>query len=86
MRHRAFVPDYTSFTPAGAAWLVQHRPSVRLVGIDYLTVATYDDLKTPHEHLLGAVRLPYLPFLPFFMSMLQFDTLDYSKPPDSRRV
>ncbi len=55
MKQRAFVTDYTSFTADGARWLVQHRPSVRLVGIDYLTVATYDDLKAPHEALLGSV-------------------------------
>lgn len=59
MEQRQFVPDYTSLTADGAQWLVAKRPSVQLLGIDYLTVATYDDLKTPHEILLGKVRCRY---------------------------
>lgn len=53
MEQRSFSTDYVSLTADGAQWLVVHRPSVQLLGIDYLTVATYDDLKTPHEILLG---------------------------------
>lgn len=41
----------------GAAWLVQHRPDVRLVGLDYLSVAIYEDVVGPHVALLGNVRV-----------------------------
>ena len=56
MERRGFVPDYTALDASGASWLVAHRPSVQLVGIDYLTVATYANLVAPHEVLLGQVR------------------------------
>mmetsp|Transcript_20759 Transcript_20759/g.62530 ORF Transcript_20759/g.62530 Transcript_20759/m.62530 type:complete len:280 (-) Transcript_20759:468-1307(-) len=48
----AFDPSYTAFTLDGARWLTRKRPEVRLIGIDYLTIATYADLKGPHEELL----------------------------------
>ena len=57
MERRGFVPDYTALDASGAAWLVANRPAVQLVGIDYLTVATYADLVAPHEILLGQVLL-----------------------------
>ena len=56
MEQRSFVTDYTSFDAGGAAWLVANRPDVQSIGIDYLTVATYDDLRTPHEVLLDKVQ------------------------------
>ena len=55
MERRGSVADYTAFDADGAAWLVANRPHVQLVGIDYLTVATYADLSAPHEALLGKV-------------------------------
>jgi kynurenine formamidase len=58
MERRGFATDYTAFDAGGAAWLVAHRPHVQLVGIDYLTVATYADLSAPHEALLGKVGHP----------------------------
>jgi hypothetical protein len=40
----------------GAQWLVKERPSVKLVGIDALSIAVFDDLIGPHEALLEQVR------------------------------
>lgn len=45
----------------GARWLTRKRPEVRLIGIDYLTIATYADLKGPHEELLDKVQWHSLP-------------------------
>ena len=47
-----FHEDYVGFTDAGARWLVAR--GVRLVGIDYLSISSYDDLMPPHRTLLGA--------------------------------
>ncbi|MCV2489346.1 cyclase family protein [Geodermatophilus sp. YIM 151500] len=48
----AFVEDYVSLTPDAAAALV--RRGVRLVGIDYLSVASYREPAPTHEVLLDA--------------------------------
>lgn len=48
----AFAEDFTAIEPSGAHWLVQR--GVRLVGIDYLSVAPFDDGAPTHEILLGA--------------------------------
>lgn len=56
MYSQAFAADYIAFTKDGAEWLVANRPEVRLVGIDYLSVAIYDDVVGPHVVLLGNVR------------------------------
>ena len=34
--------------------------NIRLIGIDYLSVATMDDLAGPHDIILGAVRALHL--------------------------
>ena len=47
-----FREDYVGFTDAGAHWLVAR--GVKLVGIDYLSISSYDDLMPPHHTLLGA--------------------------------
>jgi len=47
MRTKAFHSDYTALTPDGAQWLVDHT-AVTLVGIDYLSIATYDQNKEGH--------------------------------------
>ena len=47
-----FWEDYVAVTDAGARWLIAH--GVRLVGIDYLSISTYDDPVPPHQTLLGA--------------------------------
>ena len=47
-----FWEEYVGVTDAGARWLVQR--GVRLVGIDYLSISSYEDLMPPHRTLLGA--------------------------------
>ena len=55
MHQRAFDSSWTAFTADGAAWLAAHT-DIRLVGVDYLSVAVMEDLTGPHEAILGAVR------------------------------
>lgn len=55
MHQRAFDSSWTAFTADGARWLVDHT-DIRLIGIDYLSVATMADLTGPHDIILGAVR------------------------------
>jgi kynurenine formamidase len=52
MLQQAFDTSYTAFTREGAEWLIAHT-DVRLVGIDYLSVAHFADLTGPHVALLG---------------------------------
>lgn len=59
MTQTRFEPSYTAVTKGGAEWIVAH-PSIRLVGIDYLSVAHYADLIGPHMVLLSDVRTPLL--------------------------
>jgi arylformamidase len=47
-----FFEDYVGITPSGADWLIKH--GVRLVGIDSLSVATFDQSVPTHKALLGA--------------------------------
>ena len=47
-----FAEAYVAVTADGARWLVEHK--IRLIGVDYLSVAPYVDLTVPHEILLGA--------------------------------
>lgn len=47
----SFVTDYVALEGDAAQWLVDH--GCRLVGIDYLSIAPYDDSTTPHEILLS---------------------------------
>jgi arylformamidase len=47
----SFVTDYVALEGDAAQWLVDH--GCRLVGIDYLSIASYDDSITPHEILLS---------------------------------
>jgi arylformamidase len=47
----SFVTDYVALEGGAAQWLVDH--GCRLVGIDYLSIAPYDDSTTPHEILLS---------------------------------
>lgn len=48
----AFAEDFIAIEPSGAAWLVER--GVRLVGIDYLSVGSFDDGVPTHQILLGA--------------------------------
>jgi arylformamidase len=49
---RKFFPDFVGISADGADWLVQH--SIRLIGIDYLSVAPYHQSAPTHRTLLGA--------------------------------
>ena len=46
-----FVEEYTGLEPSAAEWLVAH--ACQLVGIDYLSIAPYDDSETTHKILLS---------------------------------
>lgn len=46
-----FVEEYTGVEPSAADWLVAH--ACQLVGIDYLSIAPYDDSETAHKILLS---------------------------------
>ena len=45
-----FNEDYVAIDESGASWLVEH--GVRLVGVDYLSVAPYEDPGPTHRVLL----------------------------------
>ncbi len=47
-----FRQDYVAITPDGASWLVGR--GVKLVGVDYLSVAPFSDPVPTHRILLGA--------------------------------
>ena len=47
-----FQTDYVAITEDGAEWLVEH--GVQLVGVDYLSVAPYEDSTPTHTVLLKA--------------------------------
>jgi len=47
-----FYEDFVAVTEDGAQWLVEH--DIRLVGVDYLSVAPYSDPVPTHRVLLGA--------------------------------
>lgn len=49
---RTFCPDYVAITEDGARWLVEH--GIRLVGVDYLSVAPYDAPAPTHRVFLSA--------------------------------
>ena len=55
MTQTAFEPGYTAVTKDGAEWIVK-RGDIRLVGLDYMSIAIYDDLTGPHVALLIDVR------------------------------
>jgi arylformamidase len=47
-----FFPGFVGISTEGAEWLVQH--NVKLIGIDYLSVAPYHQSIPTHRTLLGA--------------------------------
>ncbi len=49
---REFDEDFVAITEDGARWLVER--AVRLVGVDYLSVAPFDELASTHQILLRA--------------------------------
>jgi arylformamidase len=48
---REFKTDFVAVTDDAAHWLIEH--GVRLVGVDYLSVAPFDALVATHQTLLG---------------------------------
>ena len=48
---KEFTEDYVGVTESGARWLIER--GVKLVGIDYLSVAAYKDTLEVHHLLLG---------------------------------
>ena len=53
---RTFQTDFVAVDPSGAQWLVDH--SIRLVGVDYLSVGAYKSGMPTHEILLGNNVIP----------------------------
>lgn len=51
-----FKKEFVAISADGAEWLVQH--GIRLVGIDYLSIAPFGDSVAPHRTLLGAGIIP----------------------------
>ncbi len=49
---RIFDPNFVAISPDGAEWLVAH--DIQLVGVDYLSVAPFDDPVPTHQILLVA--------------------------------
>ncbi len=49
---REFQTDYVAVSADGAEWLVEH--GIKLVGVDYLSVAPFTEPRAVHEILLGA--------------------------------
>jgi arylformamidase len=47
---RAFAPDFVAINASGAEWIVEH--GIRLIGIDYLSIAPYGQSEPAHQALL----------------------------------
>ena len=47
-----FIRDFVAITPDGAEWLVAH--GIQLIGVDYLSVAPFDNPIPTHKILLSA--------------------------------
>lgn len=54
MYHTPFQTNYTALTKSGADWIVSH--GINFVGIDYLSIATYEELAPAHQSLMRAVN------------------------------
>jgi arylformamidase len=50
--HKEFNPNYVAISPDGAKYLVER--GVKLVGVDYLSVAPFEDVTPTHQILLKA--------------------------------
>ncbi|KAL3137509.1 hypothetical protein ABBQ38_004796 [Trebouxia sp. C0009 RCD-2024] len=53
MYQTPFHSNYTALTESGAGWVVKH--GIKFVGIDYLSIATYDELAPAHKSLMRVV-------------------------------
>ena len=56
MYQTAFESNYTALTEDGADWVVA--AGIKFVGIDYMSIATYEELAPAHQSLMRAVSLP----------------------------
>ena len=56
MYQTAFESNYTALTEDGADWVVA--AGIKFVGIDYMSIATYEQLAPAHQSLMRAVRPP----------------------------
>nr|QOL01214.1 putative extracellular protein TR9_022 [Trebouxia lynnae] len=50
MYHTPFLTNYTALTETGSDWVVQH--GIKFVGIDYVSIATYEELTAAHQSLM----------------------------------
>lgn len=50
-RSEPFFSDYVGVNISGAKWLLEHK--IKLVGIDYMSIADYADIKEVHHALLS---------------------------------
>jgi arylformamidase len=50
--NRQFCEDYVGLTRDGARWIVEH--GIRLIGMDYFSVARYSDAIEVHRVLLSS--------------------------------
>ncbi|KAK9831070.1 hypothetical protein WJX74_002120 [Apatococcus lobatus] len=57
MHQTPFHSDYTAMDSSGAEWLVTNT-EIKLIGIDYLSIAMFDDLTQTHEVLLQKLVIP----------------------------
>ncbi|GIK56794.1 MAG: cyclase family protein [Chloroflexi bacterium] len=51
-----FYEEYVAVTADGARWLVDN--GIKLIGVDYLSVAPFAELVSPHQILLNAGVIP----------------------------
>ena len=56
MYQTTFESNYTALTEDGADWVVA--AGIKFVGIDYMSIATYEELAPAHQSLMRAVSLP----------------------------
>lgn len=53
MYQTPFDTAYTALTADGAKWVAD--AGIKFVGIDYLSIGTYEELAPAHQHLMRAV-------------------------------
>jgi len=51
-KNSKFTKDYVGLTPGAASWLARHK--IKLVGMDYLSIAKFADVVTVHQILFKA--------------------------------
>ncbi len=66
MYQTAFESNYTALTEDGADWVVA--AGIKFVGIDYISIATYEELAPAHQSLMRAVSPPPVVHIMHFIS------------------